>query len=115
MTTGFRRACLVIASFSSPLVAQDSSTTGHFHVGLTIHDWGLSVGNAPRVNGLRINIQDAGLERVNGINVTLWRPREPLTGTVNGIQAGLVPGSRIVSGIVSVGLNATTVVNATYR
>jgi hypothetical protein len=92
VTTGFRRVCIFLASLSTPLVArepQDSSTTGHFHVGLTIHDWGISVGNAPRVNGLRINIQDAALERVNGINLTLWKPREPLTGTVNGIQAGL--------------------------
>ncbi len=99
VTTGFRRVCLVIASLSTPLVAQDSSATGHFHVGLTVHDWGISIGNAPRVNGLRINIQDAGLERVNGINVTLWKPRDPLSGTVNGLQVGLVPGSQIVSGI----------------
>ena len=99
VTTGFRRVCLVIASLSTPLVAQDSSATGHFHVGLTVHDWGISIGNAPRVNGLRINIQDAGLERVNGINITLWKPRDPLSGTVNGLQVGLVPGSQIVSGI----------------
>src|SRR2546429_4233029 len=45
VTTGFRRVCLVIASLSTPLVAQDSSATGHFHVGLTVHDWGISIGN----------------------------------------------------------------------
>ena len=43
--------------------------TGHFHVGLTIHEVGISVGNAPRITGIRINVQDAGLERVNGINL----------------------------------------------
>src|SRR5881296_4403021 len=82
--------------------AQDTTPPpryGHFHIGLTIHDNGLSFGNAPRVNGIRLNVQDAELERVNGVNVTLWKPREPLTGTVNGLQAGLVPGSQIVNGI----------------
>jgi hypothetical protein len=99
VTTGFRRVCLVIASLSTPLAAQDSSAAGHFHVGLTVHDYGISVGNAPRVNGLRINVQDAELERVNGVNLTLWKPGDPLSGTVNGLQAGLVPGSRSVNGI----------------
>jgi hypothetical protein len=86
--------------------ARDStpaSHTGHFHIGLTIHGYGLSFGNARRITGIRVNGQDAELDRVNGINVTLWKPREPLTGTVNGIQAGVLPGSRQVSGI-AVGL-----------
>ena len=55
--------------------------------------------NAPRINGVRLNVQDADLERVNGINVTLWKPREPLTGTVNGVQIGLLPGSGEVNGV----------------
>src|SRR5437773_3623357 len=90
------------------LAAQDATASqdttparryGHFHIGLTIHDNGLSVGNAPRVNGMRLNVQDAELERVNGVNITLWKPREPLSGTVNGLQLGVVPGSREVSSI----------------
>jgi hypothetical protein len=95
---------LVSWSPSGLLAAQDTTraradTVGHFHIGLTIHDYGISFGNAPRINGVRLNVQDADLERVNGINVTLWKPREPLTGTVNGVQIGLLPGSSEVSGV----------------
>src|SRR5207245_848372 len=81
--------------------AQDTAPPryGHFHIGLTIHDYGVSLGNAPRVNGVRLNVQDAELDRVNGINVTLWKPREPLSGTINGLQLGLLPGSGQVNGI----------------
>ena len=102
------RVCIVLF-LASPaltggamLVAQDqppaqdtspSHRSGHFNIGLTIHDYGLSFGNAPRVNGIRLNVQDAELERVNGINITLWKPRQPFTGTVNGLQVGLLPGS----------------------
>src|SRR2546427_12000987 len=81
--------------------AQDTAPPryGHFHIGLTIHDYGVSLANAPRVNGVRLNVQDAELDRVNGINVTLWKPREPLSGTINGLQLGLLPGSEQVNGI----------------
>src|SRR3989442_3377317 len=81
--------------------AQDTAPPryGHFHIGLTIHDYGVSLGNAPRVNGVRLNVQDAELDRVNGINVTLWKPREPLSGTINGVHLGLLPGSEQVNGI----------------
>ena len=48
---------------------------------------------------MRFNLQDAELERVNGINITLWKPRDPASGTVNGLQLGLVPGSLEVNGI----------------
>jgi hypothetical protein len=106
----FRLARLVVGvalvswSPSGLLAAQDTThartdTVGHFHIGLTIHDYGISFGNAPRINGVRLNVQDADLERVNGINVTVWKPREPLTGTVNGVQIGLLPGSGEVNGV----------------
>ncbi|HYL21100.1 MAG TPA: hypothetical protein VEU74_05025 [Gemmatimonadales bacterium] len=90
------------AAAADTSTARDSTTpshAGHFHIGLTIHGYGLDFGNARRITGIRVNVQDAELDRVNGINVTLWKPREPLSGTVNGLQVGLLPGSRQVSGI----------------
>jgi hypothetical protein len=52
------------------------------------------------VNGIRLNVEDAGLERVNGVNVTVWKPREPLTGTVNGLALGIVgPGAADLNGV----------------
>ncbi len=88
------------------LAAQDSIPAdtaiprhaGHFHVGLTIHEVGISFGNASRVTGIRINVQDADLERVTGVNLTFWKPREPFGGTINGLQVGVLPGSADVNG-----------------
>ena len=84
-------------------VRSSSDTTprhiGHFHVGLTYHDYGLSIGNAPRVNGLRLNFQDAGLEQVNGVNITIWEPKKPLHGTVNGFALGGIPSGADLNGI----------------
>jgi hypothetical protein len=68
---------------------------------LTIHDTGLAFGHAPRVNGVRVNFQDRYLERVNGLNLTLWSPSGPggkhtsparnqVGGEVNGLALGLV-------------------------
>lgn len=49
----------------------------------------ISLGNYPRVDGLRINFRDRRLERVRGINVTIWQPHEPATGAVTGLALGL--------------------------
>lgn len=88
------------------LHAQDSTTTrryrgpSHWHVGITYHDYGVTVGNAARTNGLRLNFEDADLDVVNGVNVTIWKPREPLTGTINGLALGVAgPGAEEINGI----------------
>lgn len=49
----------------------------------------ISIGNYPRVDGLRLNFRDRRLERVRGINVTIWQPYEPATGEVTGLALGL--------------------------
>ena len=98
---------LAVALAPQPLSAQDTTVVdslprrkaGHFHLGLTVHDYGVSFGNAARVSGIRLNVQDAELERVNGINVTLWKPQDPMSCVVNGIQAGVLPGSESVNGV----------------
>jgi hypothetical protein len=49
----------------------------------------ISIGNYPRVDGLRLNFRDRALERVRGINATIWQPYEPATGVVTGLALGL--------------------------
>lgn len=44
---------------------------------------GISFGNSSRHDGLRFNWRDSDLELINGVNVTLWRAADELTGTVN--------------------------------
>ena len=49
----------------------------------------ISIGNYPNVTGLRLNFRDSDLERVVGMNVTIWSPYEPATGVVKGVALGL--------------------------
>src|SRR5262249_21081405 len=66
---------------------------------LTIHDYGLAIGDKPRMTGLRINGRDRDLREINGVNLTLWSPYEPPTGVVNGLALGLpVTGAQTVNG-----------------
>jgi hypothetical protein len=103
--------CVAAALVLSPalLVAQDpddedqrdeDAPPSHFAVNLTVNHWGLSFGNSQRVNGLRFNWSDAGLEQINGINITLWKPEKPMTGTINGLAIGFAgPGARTINGL----------------
>lgn len=65
---------------------------------------GVSFGGAPRWTGLRVNLRDRSLERIDGINLTLWKPGRDVRGSVNGLALGLVaPAAANLRGV-SVGL-----------
>ena len=67
---------------------EESSSSG---LNLTIGHTGLSFGNSSRINGIRINWSDSGLDEINGINFTLWKPSEKDPGgDINGLALGLV-------------------------
>lgn len=87
-----------------PHGAPPAHAQSHRSLDLTIRNVGLSVGNAPRIHGLRFNYRDRGLERVNGLNLTLWRPYDTEdddpTGVVNGLAVGLpITGARSIHGL----------------
>src|SRR5262245_1299179 len=90
---------------AAPAPAAAPHRTGHWHITLGVHDNGVTIGNAARTNGVRLNAVDADLELVNGVNITLWKPLEPLSGTVNGLAVGLGPGAEEINGI-AIGLAA---------
>ncbi|MBY0489281.1 MAG: hypothetical protein K2R93_05525 [Gemmatimonadaceae bacterium] len=46
---------------------------------------GLSIGDSPRWKGIRLNAVDTRLERMDGINLTVWSPRKTSHGVVRGI------------------------------
>ena len=54
-------------------------------------NWGLSFGNSTRFTGIRFNIIDKDIDKINGINFSVWgnKDSERQTGTVNGISIGL--------------------------
>jgi len=67
---------------------------------LTVRDTGISIGDSEEVNGLRINFRDRAMQRVRGINATVWTPRERPGGKVNGVALGLpLTGAGALSGI----------------
>src|ERR1700722_11666782 len=60
---------------------------------------GLSIGNTAGVNGLRLNFRDSRLERVNGVNLTIWLPARG-RGVVNGLELGVpATGSGSLNGV----------------
>jgi len=64
---------------------------------------GIGFGNLPKFTGVRFNFKDTDLQRVNGINVTAWMPKDEdlMSGTVNGIALGvpLSAGAASVHGV----------------
>ena len=78
---------------TSPLAAQGLK--------IAVGDVGIGLGPVPRIDGLRINFRDdRRLERVRGINATIWSPYEDLRGDVYGLALGLpLTGARDLTGL----------------
>ena len=85
-------ACLpVIVFLPAVALAQDGS------VKLAVGNVGIGIGDVRRLDGLRINFRDRHLERIRGLNATLWAPHDGSEGRVIGIALGLplTGGSRV--------------------
>lgn len=95
------RLVLSLPRISLPIAFVVAATSASAQViDLTINNTGLAIGDKPRVNGVRINFRDRRLERVNGVNITIWNPYSPATGVVNGLALGLpVTGAKDINGI----------------
>ena len=74
---------------------------------LTVRDYGIAFGDAPVVHGIRINAVDEELQRVDGLNLTFWRPGDVTRSQVNGIAIGLLPAAGTLRGIALGGLGAS--------
>src|SRR5512135_524483 len=62
--------------------------------------WGLSFGNSRNFTGLRFNFRDSRVERITGVNVTLWRPKkDDKDAVVTGLSLGLGPGGGRLRGV----------------
>ncbi|MBI4880392.1 MAG: hypothetical protein HY812_12155 [Planctomycetes bacterium] len=71
-----------------------------FSVDLGYNECGLSFGNSPEWTGLRFNLQDDHIQRINGLNLTFWTPREIGGSSVNGLAFGLIwPSAGDLTGI----------------
>lgn len=81
--------------------AQDTLYTGKA-LNFPTRKFGISIGNSPEFNGVRINFADKHVKKVNGLNITFWPdPTQSIkqwsTGDVSysssicGISAGVLP------------------------
>jgi hypothetical protein len=83
-----------------PSSAQDTLSNGKA-LNLPFRRYGLSIGNSHDFNGVRINLMDKHVNRINGLNVTFWsdnalRFEQWLnegndSSVINGISMGIVP------------------------
>ncbi len=94
-------AALTLGAIVPELLAAQSVPDKKRSLDLTINGTGLSIGDSRRVKGIRLNYRDTRLDRVDGLNATIWYPYEGGEGDVNGIALGLpVTGGRHIRGIV---------------
>jgi len=55
---------------------------------------GISIGNSYTFNGIRFNFADSNVQRINGLNLTLWTKYKSVynkDATINGISLGVFP------------------------
>jgi len=60
-------------------------------VGIPSKHAGLGFGNLSKFTGIRFNFKDKNVEKITGINTTIWQPKDndDNTGVVNGISLGI--------------------------
>lgn len=95
-TNLFRLVAILI--FASCILACFDLTAEGFS--LPAKNWGICFGNSANFTGLRFNLVDRNIEKINGINITFWKPKDDeATGTVNGLSLGIVPFAESLNGI----------------
>ena len=63
-------------------------------------DFGISIGNSKNFTGLRLNFRDKGVEKITGINITIWNPKDSESSVIKGLSVGLLAaGGGRLSGI----------------
>jgi hypothetical protein len=97
-------AFLAAALCAAPARAQADTVpeppASHHALALTVGGVGLTIGNSRTATGIRINAVDHQVERVTGLNLTLWKPKANPDLVVTGIAAGLVgPRAKRIDGV----------------
>ena len=58
---------------------------------IPVKGYGISFGNSKEFAGLRFNFRDKRVDRIDGINVTLWKADENEDAIMRGISLGIMP------------------------
>jgi hypothetical protein len=86
---------LILAAFyllNSNIRAQDTGSGGKA-LNIPLRKYGLSFGNSAEFNGIRFNYADSYVQRINGINFTLWTKFKTALNpdaVVNGLSVGTI-------------------------
>ena len=77
-----------ILAFAFALLFNSAFSQG---VGIPTKRVGIGFGNLPKFTGIRFNFKDKNVERITGINTTIWQPKDDgvQSGTANGISLGI--------------------------
>jgi hypothetical protein len=102
------RSTLLSAILLAAIVMLPGGATAQ-SLDLAVGDYGLSFGNSKRFTGIRVNVVDRDVERVNGLNITLWTPGPSPEAQFNGFALALIgTKAREIKGIAlsGIGVNA---------
>ncbi|MBD3224589.1 MAG: hypothetical protein GF313_07660 [Caldithrix sp.] len=62
-------------------------------------EYGLSLGNSKEFTGIRINVRDKNVQKINGFNLTFWSPVENNVAIYNGLSLGVMAKGGHLNGI----------------
>ena len=63
------------------------------------HKFGISFGNSQTFTGLRFNYRDHQVDKITGLNVTLWDSYKNESSEVTGISLGMIPDAGYLKGV----------------
>jgi len=93
------------AAIAALILALSTGRQTGASIDLAIADCGVSLGNSPRLTGLRLNAVDEDVIAVNGINLTLWNPGANREAAHRGLSLGLIgPKATTIDGLALGGL-----------
>jgi hypothetical protein len=58
---------------------------------IPVKGYGISFGNSKKFTGLRFNFRDKRVDRIDGMNITLWKADENEGSIMRGISLGVIP------------------------
>ena len=86
----FPAAALLAAALLCGAARAQQEEPRPWSLDLTVHDFGIGIGNSRHVDGLRLNFRDTAPFAAHGVNATIWIPdKRAEKSEVDGLALGL--------------------------
>lgn len=82
---------MAVLAWAEFLITAQDTLSNEKALNIPTARYGISIGNSHEFTGLRINLSDKDVKVVNGMNITLWLPRNNKNAMLNGINIGIIP------------------------